>query len=116
MNNHGINWQNLTSPDQLNELIEKSAAKPQLVFKHSTRCSISAVALNRLEQQPPQGDIEFWFLDLLKYRSLSNSIAETFGVYHESPQVLLIKNKSCFYDESHSGIISAEITDQILNN
>ena len=116
MNNHGINWQNLTSPDQLNELIEKSAARPQLVFKHSTRCSISAVALNRLEQYPPEGDIEFWFVDLLQYRSLSNLIAETFRVHHESPQVLLIKNKVCFYDESHSGIISSEITEQILSN
>jgi len=35
-------------------------------------------------------------------------------VSHESPQVLLIKNGNCVYDESHGGIQMEEIEEQAL--
>jgi bacillithiol system protein YtxJ len=45
-----VNWVNLTSSGQLHELIKEAATTPVLLFKHSTRCSISAMALNRFEK------------------------------------------------------------------
>ncbi len=111
--NKAINWQSLVSEVQLEQLLLTSKNKFQLIFKHSTRCSISAVTLNRLERNMPNGEIDFWFLDLIQYRSLSNTIADSFKVYHESPQVLLIKNGICVYDESHGAISSDEITEQL---
>lgn len=111
-----MNWIDLNNLQQLADLKELSKTRPQVIFKHSTRCSISSMAKNRLERAglPQSGD--FYYLDLLKYRSVSNQIAEEFSVHHESPQVLLIKNTECVYDESHNGISMDEIIEQIALN
>lgn len=104
-----MNWINLTSEDQLTEVIEKSNTKPQIIFKHSTRCSISSMAKSRLERSIQPEDLDFHFLDLIKHRNVSNKIASAFNVYHQSPQVLIIMQGECIYDESHSGIDMGEI-------
>jgi len=74
------------------------------------------MAKSRLERSTPPDSIDFYYLDLIKYRLLSEKIAEDFSVYHESPQVLLIKNGECVYDESHSGIQMDNIEEQALKN
>lgn len=109
-----MNWIDLTDEQQLDSLKALSKLKPQLIFKHSTRCSISSMAKNRLERSTPPGNIDFYYLDLIRYRQLSQKIAEEFSVYHESPQILLIKNGTCVYDESHGGIQMDEIAGQAL--
>ena len=111
-----MNWIDLNNIQQLADIKELSKTRPQIIFKHSTRCSISSMAKSRLERsdQPASGD--FYFLDLLKHRSISKQIAEDFAVTHESPQILLIKNTECVYEESHSGIQMDEITEQIALN
>lgn len=108
-----MNWIDINNIQQLADIKELSKTRPQVIFKHSTRCSISTMAKSRLErnEQPENGD--FYFLDLIKYRSISNEIAEEFAVTHESPQILLIKNTECVYDESHSGIQMDDIAEQI---
>ena len=107
-----MNWINLTDDQQLSSIKELSKQKAQLIFKHSTRCSISSMAKNRLERSTPPESIDFYYLDLIQDRQLSQKIAEDFDVYHESPQVLLIKNGECVYDESHSGIQMDDIAEQ----
>ena len=99
-----MNWIYLTDEGQLQEIITRSLTKPQVIFKHSTRCSISAVALQRMQKAKQPDSLDFHFLDLLAHRPLSNKVAEVFGVHHESPQVLLIKDGKCVFDESHLGI------------
>ena len=111
-----MDWIALTEKEQLTDIKELSKNKPQLIFKHSTRCSISGIAKNRLEKSTLPQDIDFYFLDLIKNREISNKIAEEFSVFHESPQVLLIKNGECVYDESHSGITMDEIKEQAASN
>ena len=106
-----MHWIHLTDEEQLKQIISKSQNRPQVIFKHSTRCSISAVALQRLQKVDQPSDIDFYFLDLIAYRSLSNRISEVFKVYHESPQVLVIRDGECIYDESHLGISMNEIVD-----
>jgi len=108
-----MNWIALTTEEQLEVLKELSKQKAQLIFKHSTRCAISSMAKNRLERTSPPNSIDCYYLDLIKYRQLSAKIAEDFSVFHESPQVLLIKNGECIYDESHSGIQMSDIIEQI---
>ena len=110
-----MNWKQLTSEEQLNELIVESAQKPVFIFKHSTRCSISSMSLDRLLRNWKEEDatkITPYYLDLIAYRSLSNSVADRLGVPHESPQVLLIQNGEVTYHESHYGIIYAGIMNQ----
>ncbi len=110
-----MNWIKLDSEEQLNEIKAKSADTPQVIFKHSTSCSISAMALNRLERASVPETIDFYLLDLLRFRSISNKVAEEFAVHHQSPQVILIKNGECVYDESHMGISADEIVEQAAN-
>jgi bacillithiol system protein YtxJ len=69
------------------------------------------VAFQRLQKVAQPSDIDFYFLDLIAYRSISNKISEVFNVYHESPQVLVIKDGECIYDESHLSISMNEIVD-----
>lgn len=108
-----MNWIELKSEDQLNAIIEKSKEKPQVIFKHSTRCSISSMAKGRLERSLPPQNTDFYFLDLISHRAISNKVSDQFNVYHESPQILVIKNGECVYDESHSSISMDEISDQV---
>lgn len=109
-----MNWIPLTSEAQLEEIRKKSASVPQLIFKHSTRCGTSSLAKSRLEKSEAPGGIDFYYLDLITYRNISNKIAEEFKVHHESPQVLLVKNGDCVYEESHIGIRMDEIIQQAL--
>lgn len=104
-----MNWIALNSADQLKQITEKSMERPQVIFKHSIRCGISAMAKSRLDKAGPAENIDFYYLDLINYRGLSNKVAEEFNVYHESPQVLIIKDGKCVYDESHTGITMADI-------
>jgi bacillithiol system protein YtxJ len=107
-----MTWEQLTEEAQLEAIIKQSQKEPVVIFKHSTRCSISAMAKNRLERVETPENVVFYYLDLIRYRSVSNKIAEMFQVWHESPQVLLIRNGECIYDESHGGIDMAEIVQQ----
>lgn len=102
-------WNDLTTDEQLNQLVERSHQSPQVIFKYSSRCSISDVVRNRLEKKADLSDLDFHFLDLIRYRGLSNEIAERFKVRHESPQVLLIKDGKCIYDESHLSVTMEDI-------
>ncbi len=107
-----MNWNPITSPAHLEQLIEVSHQKQVIIFKHSTRCSVSSMALNRLERSWNASEMEAvtpYFLDLIAHRSLSNQIASTFGVEHESPQVLVIEKGDCIYHASHMGINYQEL-------
>ncbi|MES2774684.1 MAG: bacillithiol system redox-active protein YtxJ [Bacteroidota bacterium] len=107
-----MNWIELNEEEQVNVIKEKSKLVPQLIFKHSTRCSISSVTKHRLERKGQPEGIDFYYLDLIKHRNISQKIASDFDVFHESPQVLLIRGGECVYDESHSGINMDEIEEQ----
>ena len=101
-----MNWVALTEEIQLDDIISISASKPVLIFKHSTSCGISRMALKNFERDfdLTETDIELYYLDLLSYRTLSNAVAAKFGIPHQSPQVLLIKNEEVIYDDSHYSI------------
>ena len=106
-----MHWIHLTDEEQIKQIITKSQTRAQVIFKHSTRCSISSVALQRLQRVSQPADIDFYFLDLLSYRNVSNKIVQTFEVPHESPQVLVIRDGQCVYEESHMGISMNEIVE-----
>lgn len=104
-----MNWNSITELVQLEDIQDNSYKRTIVIFKHSTRCSISSMVLNRLERSAQPSDIDFYLLDLIAHRDISNKIAQTFHVFHESPQILVIKNGECVYDESHNGIRMDEI-------
>lgn len=101
-------WKVLSSELQLDDIAEQSYSKPQLIFKHSTRCGISRMTLNQFQSIFPNAglDADLYYLDLLAYRLISNLIAERFQVFHQSPQVLIIKNGNVVVHDSHGAINS----------
>ncbi len=109
-----MNWKEFTDEKQIAVVKSDSANTPQLIFKHSTRCSISSMAKNRLERSAMPDGIDFYFLDLLRYRNISHQVETEFMVSHESPQILLIVNGKCIYDESHSGISMHDILERAI--
>ena len=108
--NSKINWIPLTFMGQLDEMVAFSNQKPAVIFKHSTRCSVSRFALKQFENEFDLEDsVDAYYLDLLEHRDISNEIASRFGVYHQSPQLLLIKDGKSVYDVSHSDIDAGEL-------
>lgn len=105
-----MNWLSLANSDQLEDIAQLSNEKQVLIFKHSTRCSISRMALKQFENEFDLSDkIVPYFLDLLEFRSISNEIAERFGVVHQSPQLIVIQNGKAIYNVSHSDIDAADL-------
>ena len=107
-----MNWIELNDMNQLDTIKKLSFEKPQVIFKHSTRCSVSIMAKNRLDKTAITENLDFHYLSLLKYREISNAITTQFSVVHESPQVLLIKNGECIFHESHSSIYYDDIAEK----
>jgi bacillithiol system protein YtxJ len=108
-----MNWLPLTDVAQLDAIKEESRLHPVVIFKHSTTCSISAMAKNRLEREEAPEGVPAYYLDLLTYRPISNAIAQQFGIKHESPQLLIIRNGECVYDESHNGVRMDELKEAL---
>ena len=104
-----MNWNPLKTESQLAALLERSAIKPQLIFKYSSHCSLSDMIKEKLEMDETPPGIDFHFLDLIRYRALSNKIAKDLAVHHQSPQVLLVKNSECVFEESHMEIRMEDI-------
>ncbi|HTO38901.1 MAG TPA: bacillithiol system redox-active protein YtxJ [Brumimicrobium sp.] len=105
-----INWINVDSVEKLQEFFNQTSEKQGLFFKHSTRCGISSMALNRFEKEWEEtDDCTLYFIDLLAHRDVSNALAEITGIVHQSPQAILVKNKTVIYDATHSGISASQI-------
>jgi len=106
-------WNKLSTLEQL-EFI-KNDSNYSIIFKHSTRCSISTMAKNRLEKGTCEleGKATLYYLDLISYRPISNAVSDFFGVMHESPQILITKSGECVLDASHLEINVPEILEII---
>ena len=104
-----MHWIHLTDEDQLQNIIVRSQEKPQVIFKYSNRCYSSEIIFRRLQNDCCPERIDFYFLDLLAYRNISDKVSETFHVLHQSPQILVIRDGECIFNESHSEICLDEI-------
>lgn len=107
-----MEWLHLTDKEQLETIDESSSLKPVIVFKHSTTCSISKMAMMRFEDNNDL-DLPCYYLDLLSYRPVSAAVAEHYSVHHESPQILVISKGECIYDASHFDIAVDEVKETL---
>lgn len=108
-----MNWNKLDSFETLSEIIRKSFHSPIVLFKHSTRCSISSLALNRMSSRL-KNDIEIYILDIIEHRDMSNKVAQQLNVIHQSPQLIIIHQGKCIYNASHYEI-SASVLEKKLD-
>ncbi|HEV7231749.1 MAG TPA: bacillithiol system redox-active protein YtxJ [Bacteroidia bacterium] len=97
--------------EEIDLMSKMPAHRAAVIFKHSTRCSISRFVLKNLNQSWhfSHQELPFYFLDLLAHRSISNKVAEHYDVVHQSPQLLLIKNGKCVYNKTHEEISSEDV-------
>lgn len=103
-------WQALQAISELDEIVKRSLTKPQLIFKHSTRCGISKMVMNQfIDNYNLEADADLYYLDLLSYREVSNEVSAKFQVYHQSPQLLIIKNGITVVHASHGAINDLEL-------
>ena len=104
-------WHDLQAVDQLEDIFKNSFERPQLIFKHSISCGISAQIQHQLMSSSDElGQIaDLHYLDLIRYRPASNQVANKFGIPHQSPQVLLIKEGEVVHHSSHFSIRPANI-------
>ena len=105
-----VGWIQLTDLGQLNEIVDSSTDKVVVIFKHSTRCSISRMVLKQFENEfDLQDKVVPYFLDLLEHRDISNEIATRFEVQHQSPQLIVIKDRKAVYNASHESIDAVKL-------
>lgn len=104
-------WKNIVSVDQLREILQGSGERPALLFKHSTRCGVSSMALSSFENEWATGTefCDLYYLDLLSYRNTSNETSVLTGITHQSPQVIVVKGEEILYSASHSAIDALKI-------
>ena len=114
-NKSAFPWIQLSTENTLDEILESSLQKPVIIFKHSTRCSISSMALSRFEREWDSSQhIQLFYLDLIAFRQLSNEISEVLNVEHQSPQLILLNQGKVIYTASHNGISAQEIKSALL--
>lgn len=104
-----MQWTWLTDESGWRQLLAHSEQQAVLVFKHSHRCSLSSIVKNRLDGHATKPELFGWIIDVITERSLARLIATELNVYHASPQVLIIKNQECIWDEDHLDIQPDEV-------
>jgi bacillithiol system protein YtxJ len=105
------NWIPIKSEEDFHNIVAASEQKPQIIFKDSTTCGISAHAKERLKDGYSliAEKADFHYLDLLAFRPVSNLIAQALTVTHQSPQIIVLKDKQVVYTSSHHAINTASI-------
>lgn len=99
-----MSWKTITTVQDTADIIAASYQRPQLVFKHSTRCGLSSTAKFQMDEELDKltGVFDLHYLDLLQHREISNHLAELLEVPHASPQVIAITNGRATFDLSHA--------------
>jgi len=111
-NKSAINWTILESMTDVEEMIDQSERNTVIVFKHSNRCGISGSVLRKFEKKIGTSVTDqklFYFLNVIKHRDVSSEIARRFNVRHESPQLIIIKNKEVTAHDSHYEILNMDL-------
>ncbi len=111
-----VPWYALTQNEQLEEIERESEKMPVVIFKHSTRCGISRMVLNNFERNydlPKDKQVKLYMLDLIANRNISNEVADRFGVRHESPQMIIIRDRKVVHHASHQGVDLQDVKSQI---
>lgn len=109
----------LTSVDQLSEVLTQSNQKTQLIFKHSNACPISSMAYNELHKylnDAPSDNVDYHLVVVQLARPVSNEVAARLNVVHESPQAILVRDGKALWHKSHYDITKSSLANAVSNN
>ncbi len=113
-----VPWNELKELSQLDKIEQESEDKYVAILKHSTRCGVSSMVLRMFESEysiPDDAPVKLYFLDLISHREVSNEIENRFGVRHESPQLIIIKDAQVVHHASHQQVQAAKL-EELINN
>jgi bacillithiol system protein YtxJ len=101
--------------EELTRLLDASQRRPQLVFKHSFSCGISAEALDEIiaHLDESRRDVDYAMVTVQSHRDLSNAVARELGVRHETPQALLIVDGRVVWTASHFRVTAKAVGEAI---
>lgn len=102
--------------EEWNQTLEGSAVQPVCIIKHSTTCPVSAAAWEEFQDYVngnPNKVMTYLMVKVIEARPVSNQITEELKVKHESPQVILIKNKEATWNVSHWSITKAKMGEML---
>ncbi|MDG0811306.1 bacillithiol system redox-active protein YtxJ [Cohnella rhizosphaerae] len=108
-----MTWREISTIDEWNALLAKSAERGQVILKHSTTCPVSANALSEYEaylKAAPNPDVDYTLVKVIESRPVSNQIAEDLNVKHESPQIIYVKDKAKYWSATHWAVTKAHMT------
>ncbi|RKP55340.1 bacillithiol system redox-active protein YtxJ [Cohnella endophytica] len=111
------NVQQLTTIEQWEQALKGSAAKPLLVFKHSTSCSVSAGAheeFTHFIEDRKAEQVDYAIVHVIEDRPVSNAIAEQLDIKHASPQAILVKDGQPVWNTSHWHITYAFLSEKLV--
>lgn len=99
----------LCTPDELDSVL--ASPDPVLLFKHSPTCGVSAQANDEILQllEGPALGAPVWRIPVQAGRAASNAVATRFGIRHESPQVILVRDGVALWHASHFRVTAASI-------
>jgi bacillithiol system protein YtxJ len=114
------NLTHLSDLEMLEAAIAESRERPVLLFKHSRTCGISCEALDELHAhvalsagQP--GHASYKVITVQSHRRLSDNAAERFGIRHETPQAILLRDGRPVWNASHFRITADALTRALAN-
>ncbi|MRI68222.1 bacillithiol system redox-active protein YtxJ [Gracilibacillus thailandensis] len=93
---------NIDSVEQFKQIVEEN--QEFVLLKHSLTCPISTSANQKYEKYSETSDCPLFRLHVQHARELSNYIADTYQIKHESPQVIKIADGEPTWNTSHSDI------------
>ncbi|MEW4922833.1 bacillithiol system redox-active protein YtxJ [Algibacter sp. 2305UL17-15] len=104
-------WVSFNDLQQIDYIKQKSSIKPQVIFKHSTRCGISSMVQRQFikDYNFSEKELDLYYLDLLNYRKISDEVGFAFQLIHESPQLLVVKNGALVAHASHGQINEVDL-------
>lgn len=105
-------YRELKNSDDWRQVLEASSDRPALVFKHSTTCPISAGAWREFESylnSGPNENADYVMVKVIESRGVSSQIANDLGIRHQSPQVILVRDRQAVWDTSHGRITARSL-------
>ena len=104
-------WVQLESEDSVEEVFTASGTRIQLILKHSQSCSVSFFAKQNLDSVPLEewSEMDRSMVEVVRFRPISQYIAQKTSIRHESPQVLVIVNEEVIFHTSHSEVNKVNI-------
>ena len=103
----------LNSSADLEQCLALSDQGPVFIFKHSTACPISAAAHGQLEAHLARAAADappIHRVKVIESRPLSNEITSRLGVAHQSPQLILVRERRAVWNTSHGDITAEALT------